>query len=196
MPSRKTLSPRLVPIHSALSRLRAGDGFAAVEARLKSPRGVSIDPAGNVDVTDGANSRIRRMNVIAQLRIDPPRLNVHSEGRWLTAFIQLPAGRDARKVVLRSVRLQAIDPTNGSLRHSSGGAVLQVLVASASPSEQSDTDGDGVPDRLMVKFDRRLIASWVAGDLDLVLRVEGQFEPPAGFPVGRYFSGDVQVPVD
>jgi len=50
-----------------------------------------------------------------------------------------------------------------------------------------------VPDHLILKFDRATVASWTAGVSQLVLRVEGQFEPPAGSPIGTYFSGDTSL---
>ena len=40
-----------------------GDGGPAVNASLSSPRGVAVDAAGNLFLTDTFNSRIRRVDV-------------------------------------------------------------------------------------------------------------------------------------
>lgn len=39
-----------------------GDSGPAVEARLDGPRGVKLDAAGNLYITDAGNQRIRRVN--------------------------------------------------------------------------------------------------------------------------------------
>ena len=87
--------------------------------------------------------------------------------------------------------LQAINPANGAIRHSMSNQELLIGSAPGSPKEFIDTNEDGVPDQLMVKFDRATVASWTTGAL--VLRVEGQFQPPLGSPVGTYFSGDTEI---
>ncbi len=40
----------------------AGDGGAAVEARLNNPRGVAVDRAGNLYIADSSNDRVRRVD--------------------------------------------------------------------------------------------------------------------------------------
>jgi hypothetical protein len=47
----------------------------------------------------------------------------------------------------------------------------------------------------MLKFNRATVASWTTGAPELVLRVEGQFNPPTGSPIGTYFSGDTQISI-
>ena len=168
-----------------------GDGGSATGARLGGPRGVALDSAGNVYTTDAVNTRVRRLNLAATVYADPRHFDL-ALGRWVWMHVQLPAGWDARQVNLDSVVLQAIDPANGALRLSTGNQVLQTATK-VEPEGLRDTDGDGVPDHLILKFERATVASWTAGVSQLVLRVEGQFEPPAGSPIGTYFSGDTSL---
>jgi hypothetical protein len=93
---------------------------------------------------------------------------------------------------LDSIRLQAIDPTNGALR-SRNSEVLQAGPDPGAPLEFIDTDRNGQVDQLVLKFDRATIASWVEGAPELALRVQGQFRPPMGASAGRYFSGDAKI---
>jgi hypothetical protein len=89
--------------------------------------------------------------------------------------------------------LKAIDPTNGAVRHSTSDMELWVGRAPGSPKGFIDTNEDEVPDQLMLKFDRATVASWATGAPELVLRVEGKFNPTIGTPLGTYFSGDTQI---
>ncbi len=83
---------------------------------------------------------------------------------------------------------------DGSVLHPASGPVLELTAASNSPQELIDTNEDAMPDHLPLKFGRATVASWATGGAALVLRTEGEFEAPAGTPVGTYFSGDVVLP--
>ena len=72
--------------------------------------------------------------VEANIDVDPNTLNDKSKGKWITVYIELPEGYDLNEIDLGSILL------NNSLH-----------IASSSPCEIGDYDGDGVPD-LMVKF--------------------------------------------
>lgn len=91
-------------------------------------------------------------------------------------------GRDPRDINPASIRLQAIDPTNGSVRFSRGLPVttLQTPIASGSLDTVADANSDGIPDTRILQFDRATVAAWPTG----VLRIEGQYKD------GAYFSGD------
>ena len=100
---------------------------------------------------------------------------------------QLPVGRNAADVEIDSVRLQAIDPATGAVRSN------QPTLLQASPLAlvgTDDSNADGIPDRLTLRFDRATVASWVNPATELVLRVEGRFQS------GKYFSGDMNTDYD
>ena len=67
--------------------------------------------------------------------LDPDTLNLKSQGEWITAHIELPAGYDINEINISTIRLNGTIP------------------AEPEPKAIGDYDGDSVPD-LMVKFDR------------------------------------------
>jgi hypothetical protein len=147
----------------------------------------------SIYINDGNNNRIRRLNLATPIDVDPDTLNItSSSGQWITAYIQFPAGWDAANVNVGSVRIQAINPADGALRLSASNQVVEAKRAPNSPIGLVDRNGDGVPE-LMLKFDRTIVASWATGAPELVLRVQGQFQPPTGSPTGRFFSGDTRI---
>jgi sugar lactone lactonase YvrE len=162
----------------------SGDGGPAMAAQLNGNLNLAFDRAGNLYLGDSNNFRVRRLQVAAVVDVVP------SNDSWVGATLQLPLGRDAANVSLDSVVLQAIDPSDGALHHTSSHQVVQTTPLPSTP-ELLDTDGDGVFDVLKLKFDRATVASWAALYPGLRLRVQGQFQPEAGEPLGRYFSGDV-----
>jgi hypothetical protein len=172
----------------------AGDGLPATGAQFNGPRGAAVDSADNLYLTDSGNTRIRRLNLATAVEVAPGKLNVRKPtGKWVTAYVRFPARCDASHVNLDSVMLQAIDGTDGAVRHSLSNEELLIGSAPGSPKAVTDTDSDAVPDELMVKFDLSTVASWTRGEGGMALRVEGQFQPPVGGQVGEYFSGDALI---
>jgi hypothetical protein len=83
----------------------------------------------------------------AWVNLDPDTLNLKSKGRWITAYISLPTPYDVQEVILESVLIdQSIPAVGGEVQ-------------------------DGV---LVAKFDRDLLASYLAGtDGHVTLTVTG-----------------------
>lgn len=67
------------------------------------------------------------------------------EGRWITAYIELPEGYDVNDINVSTVRLN------------------DTIAAEQHPAEVGDHDEDGIPD-LMVKFDRRAVIYIISGN--------------------------------
>ncbi|MBA7622523.1 hypothetical protein ES703_29901 [subsurface metagenome] len=85
--------------------------------------------------------------IAASVDFDPDTLNLKSNGKMVTTYIELPKGYDVKRIGISSIRLNGIVP------------------ALAKPSEVGDYDKDGVLD-LMVKFDRSAVSDVLTtGDL-------------------------------
>jgi hypothetical protein len=98
----------------------------------------------------------------ARLFIFPRTLNLESEGKWVTAWVLLPAGYDAREIDASTIRLNDTVP---QARHIAVGIRL-----------------------LIVKFDRNQVASYILENVKtkeelvtVVLTVNGKFEDGTAF---------------
>jgi predicted GH43/DUF377 family glycosyl hydrolase len=78
----------------------------------------------------------------AIIDIDPNTLNLKSRGKWVTAYIELPAGHDVVDINIESIKLGGTIPTNPE------------------KNEIGDYDNDGMLD-LMVKFDRAAVIDYI-----------------------------------
>jgi len=94
----------------------------------------------------------------------PDVLNLRSRGRWVTGYLEPPAGYSASDIDVGSIRLNGL-----------------VGVASDAPAEIGDFDGDGGLD-LTVKFDRAAVATTVGPGNAVLVRV-------SGLVAGDCFSG-------
>ena len=79
----------------------------------------------------------------ATINFDPNTLNSKSNGKVVTAYIELPKGYDMKQIDISSIKLNSTVP------------------ALAKPTAIGDYDQDGIPD-LMVKFDRNAVQAIVA----------------------------------
>ena len=77
--------------------------------------------------------------------IDPDTLNLIGNGKWVTAYIELPENYYPDEIDISSIQLEGFLP-----------------VDPAGPTEIGDYDVDGVPD-LMVKFDRAAVQEYLGG---------------------------------
>jgi hypothetical protein len=106
---------------------------------------------------------VTRGALTATIDIDPDTLNLKSHGKWITAYVELPAGFDVADIDVSTV---AIIKVNGrALRHP--------IRARAHPARIGDDDRDGVPD-LKVKFARAAVQAVVPVAPHVVLTVEGR----------------------
>jgi hypothetical protein len=91
--------------------------------------------AGDSVPADDTGSFTVDIAMPAMIAISPNTLNLRSRGRWITAFIQLPADLDPRNILRSSLLLDGIVP------------------AAPRPYSFGDHSGDGIRE-LMIKFSR------------------------------------------
>jgi hypothetical protein len=91
--------------------------------------------------------------VQATIDIDPNTLNLKSNGKWVTCYIELPAGYDVEDIDKASVALTSINDS-----------VIEPPLFRTGPTGIGDYDWDSIPD-LMVKFDRQTLIE----ELELII---------------------------
>lgn len=111
-----------------------GDGFAVVDMGTFEFQGV--------------------MAIEATIDIDPDTLNLTSKGRWITAYIELPAGYNVADIDVSTLLL------NGSVQ------------AESKPASIGDEDNDGIVD-LMAKFDRAAVEDLLEVGENVEITVSG-----------------------
>jgi len=96
-----------------------------------------------------------RMPAFATINIDPDTLNLKSNGKFVTAYIELPEGYDVADIALFTVQLEGIpaitDPQYGFVTDPTSYII--------------DHDGDGILERI-VKFDRATVRDALTGIID------------------------------
>jgi len=111
--------------------------------------------------------------VAASVDIDPDRLNLSSKGEPVTCYIQLPEGYDVADIDVSSILLDdeisvALNPGTGLLWY-----------------DLQDSDGDGIDDTLMVKFDRQEVIDYIktliTPPADVTLTVMGELTDETQF---------------
>ena len=88
------------------------------------------------------------VTIPALIDIDPNTLNLRSEGKWITAYIELPEGYEVSDIDVSTILLNSTIP------------------AEMHTNDVGDEDVDGVQD-LMVKFDRTEVLSYILSNTDL-----------------------------
>jgi parallel beta-helix repeat protein len=82
------------------------------------------------------------VTIIAKIDAKPDTLNLKSEGKWITVYIELPKGCNVANINVSSILLN------------------ETISAQPKPVAIGDYDMDGVPD-LMVKFDRAEVINYI-----------------------------------
>lgn len=83
--------------------------------------------------------------ITAVIDIKPDTLNLDSEGKWVTCYIELPTPNSVNDIVVSAIIMN------------------NVVYAESKPTEIGDYDGDTVPD-LMIKFDRTAVQDLLYDD--------------------------------
>ena len=83
----------------------------------------------------------------ASVDVDPDTLNLKSEGKWITAYIQLPENYNVSDIDVSSIKLN------------------NTIAAETHPTGVGDDDSDGIPD-LMVKFNKGAIIYYIEQNID------------------------------
>ncbi|MEW5994173.1 MAG: right-handed parallel beta-helix repeat-containing protein, partial [Candidatus Zixiibacteriota bacterium] len=147
-----------------------GDDSAPYEWQFTAPDSyalyefysVAADVAGNVESAPDVADAACGFSIPAAVDIDPDTLNLKGNGRWITAYIELPQGYDVRNVDISSIKL------NNAVASESGQSYGFVK-----DPEIRDRDADGLPE-LMVKFDRAAVQA-LASVGDVKLTVTGKW---------------------
>jgi len=87
----------------------------------------------------------------ATLDIDPDTINLKSNAKWITAYIELPAGSLAADIDLSTVRLQGTIPAVTDPKYGFATNSAEYLI---------DHDSDGILERL-VKFDGQAVRDYI-----------------------------------
>lgn len=150
-----------------------GDGMDPLQARLSFP--FATASAGSLIIADGENHRLRRLNRLVGVTLQPTELSLRSRGRWITGTLAIA---DAGATSIRAVRLQRLDPM---------GAVRDEVAADVVRYEDVDADGDV---DAVAKFPRATVQSWGAAGESIAVRLEGELLDPGAPGPGQHASGE------
>jgi Tol biopolymer transport system component len=103
----------------------------------------------------------------ARIDLDPDTLNLKSQGKWITTYIELPEGLSVADVDVSSILLNGTVPVDPS-----------------APTAIGDHDKNAVPD-LMVKFDRAAVQQYILDNVP----IEAKFMTTALTVTGRLSDG-------
>ncbi|MCK9995017.1 MAG: S8 family serine peptidase [Candidatus Krumholzibacteria bacterium] len=127
--------------------LEAGDYTGTITLTSNDPDEgtVLVDVIFHVGTIDAADSDI-----------DPDTLNLASNGKWMTSYVELPVGYDPADVVIETVLFNGVVSAD-----------LKVF------AYDEDFNGNGIPD-LMFKFDRSEIEGILMEGEEVVITVTGE----------------------
>ena len=99
--------------------------------------------------------------ISASINLDPDTLNLKSNGKWITCYIELPAGYDVGDINISSLAISSINDEE-----------ITPIFAKSRPTEIGDYDVNGIPE-LMVKFDRASLQELLSPAFSVKITVEG-----------------------
>jgi|GEM_PF-5587825 len=131
--------------------------------------------------TETISIEVNNVSIQANVMIDPDSIQLAKAGQWITAYIELPVGKDPNNINLASVRL------NNTVH-----AVSDPKYDFVSKPKVyiTDIDHDKIPER-MVRFDLNIVKDLLYPDNN-VLTVTGQL---TGWPNVPDFSGSDTIKV-
>jgi len=127
----------------------------------------AVDKAGN----KASASLNFTATLRAEINIDPDTLNLKSEGKWITGYIEFPSRYDVMSIDISTVTLNRTINAENDPKYD--------FVSSPVPA---DKDGDGLVE-FMVKFDRSAVEQILEPADAVTLSVSGEFT--AGIFEGR-----------
>ena len=107
------------------------------------------------EIKEHYEAGLRCLLVPATIDIDPDTLNLKNNGKWITAYIELPEGYSVPDINVSTILL------NGT------------IYAELKPAEIGDYDEDGIPDR-MVKFNRSAIQNILEVGDEVEITITGE----------------------
>lgn len=120
---------------------------------------------GGITAWKAAGYPVLMGSIPANIDIDPDTLNLRSNGRWITAYIELQGGYEVSDIDVSATICFYRCPCN-------------YTHAESHPAQVGDRDNDGIPD-LMIKFDRTALIAWLSvGEATLLITGEANGKTP------------------
>jgi len=127
-------------------------------------------------------TQVNADSITADVDIDPNTLNLKSNGKFVTVYIELPEEHNAGDIVLETVHLEGIpaitDSTYGFVKN----------------PHLMDKDGDGILER-MVKFDRAMVISLIIQHMSPNVKQKVTLTVTGNLYDGTYFTGSDTIKV-
>ncbi|MBS1872385.1 MAG: SMP-30/gluconolactonase/LRE family protein [Acidobacteria bacterium] len=171
----------------------AGDGSAAVNASLRSPRGITFDSSGRMYIADSANHRVRRINTDATITTVAGTGTAGSDGDGAAAT-SATINEPADVAVDSSGNLYIAERSGQRIRKVNGSGVISTVAGTgtqgAPTSATNATDQPlSFPSGLLMESSGSLLIADTGNHRILRLTSSGSVATVAGTGVGGY-SGD------
>ncbi len=145
-----------------------------------------LDDDGGIGTTDADTWKVNVKPITATINFDPNTLNLSSNEKWVTVYIELPEGYDVRQIDATTVRLNGIVPAITDEKYG---------WVKSEDSYITDEDKDGILER-MVKFDKTAVAAILQVGDEVEVTVTGGVNFDNGHAIGLAdFEGKDQIRV-